>query len=82
MVLRSGLPRFQADRRSHDRDAELDPARTLPGGCVGCVGWRAMQEFFDLNRFVQAQDPVLAQARLELSEGRKRSHWSGSCFRN
>jgi len=36
---------------------------------------------FDLDRFVQAQAPVLSQVRLELSEGRKRSHWMWFVFR-
>ena len=35
---------------------------------------------FDLDRFVQAQEPVLAQVRLELSEGRKRTHWMWFVF--
>jgi len=35
---------------------------------------------FDLDRFVQAQAPVLSQVRLELSEGRKRSHWMWFVF--
>ena len=30
---------------------------------------------FDLERFVQAQDPVLAQVLDELRAGHKRSHW-------
>jgi uncharacterized protein (DUF1810 family) len=30
---------------------------------------------FDLDRFVQAQDRDFEQARRELEEGRKRSHW-------
>ena len=34
----------------------------------------------DLERFVQAQDPVLAQVRRELGEGRKRSHWMWFVF--
>jgi uncharacterized protein (DUF1810 family) len=34
----------------------------------------SLDEPFDLDRFVQAQDPVLAQVRRELGEGRKRSH--------
>jgi len=34
----------------------------------------------DLDRFVQAQAPVLSQVRLELSEGRKRSHWMWFVF--
>ena len=39
-----------------------------------------MSDAFDLDRFVQAQDPVLAQVRRELGEGRKRSHWMWFVF--
>ncbi|GJD47324.1 hypothetical protein OPKNFCMD_0030 [Methylobacterium crusticola] len=39
-----------------------------------------MSDAFDLDRFVQAQDPVLAQVRQELGEGRKRSHWMWFVF--
>jgi uncharacterized protein (DUF1810 family) len=39
-----------------------------------------MSDAFDLNRFVQAQDPVLAQVRRELGDGRKRSHWMWFIF--
>ena len=39
-----------------------------------------MPDAFDLERFVQAQDPVLAQVRRELGEGRKRSHWMWFVF--
>ena len=39
-----------------------------------------MPDPFDLQRFVQAQDPVLAQVRAELSAGRKRSHWMWFVF--
>ena len=35
---------------------------------------------FDLERFVAAQDPVLAQVRRELTDGRKRSHWMWFVF--
>ena len=35
---------------------------------------------FDLDRFVQAQESVLAQVRLELGEGRKRTHWMWFVF--
>ena len=34
-----------------------------------------MPDPLDLDHFVQAQDPVLAQVRLELGAGRKRTHW-------
>ncbi len=39
-----------------------------------------MPDPFDLDRFVQAQDPVIAQARRELGEGRKRGHWMWFVF--
>jgi uncharacterized protein (DUF1810 family) len=39
-----------------------------------------MADAFYLDRFVQAQDPVLAQVRRELAEGRKRSHWMWFIF--
>ncbi len=39
-----------------------------------------MSDAFDLDRFVRAQDPVLAQVRRELGEGRKRSHWMWFVF--
>ena len=39
-----------------------------------------MTEEFDLDRFVQAQEPVMAQVRQELAAGRKRSHWMWFVF--
>jgi uncharacterized protein (DUF1810 family) len=39
-----------------------------------------MADPFELSRFVLAQEPVLAQVRRELSEGRKRSHWMWFVF--
>jgi len=39
-----------------------------------------MSDLSDLERFVEAQDPVLAQVRRELAEGRKRSHWMWFVF--
>ena len=39
-----------------------------------------MVDGFNLDRFVQAQEPVLAQVRRELSEGRKRTHWMWFVF--
>ena len=39
-----------------------------------------MPDPFDLVRFVQAQEPVLAQVRLELGAGRKRTHWMWFVF--
>ncbi len=38
------------------------------------------QHPFDLQRFVTAQGPVIAQAQRELSDGRKRSHWMWFVF--
>lgn len=35
---------------------------------------------FDLQRFVEAQEPVYAQVCAELSEGRKRGHWMWFVF--
>ncbi|MDR6161367.1 DUF1810 domain-containing protein [Pseudomonas fluorescens] len=35
---------------------------------------------FDLQRFVQAQDPVFERVQRELEEGRKRSHWMWFVF--
>jgi uncharacterized protein (DUF1810 family) len=39
-----------------------------------------MADEYDLDRFVTAQEPVLAQVRQELSSGRKRSHWMWFVF--
>ncbi|WP_422865173.1 DUF1810 domain-containing protein [Endosaccharibacter trunci] len=39
-----------------------------------------MTECFDLDRFVQAQEPVIDQVRQELAEGRKRTHWMWFVF--
>jgi len=39
-----------------------------------------MQDPFELDRFVAAQEPVLDQVRRELREGRKRSHWMWFVF--
>jgi uncharacterized protein (DUF1810 family) len=39
-----------------------------------------MTDRFDLDHFVQAQEPVEAQVRQELSAGRKRSHWMWFVF--
>jgi uncharacterized protein (DUF1810 family) len=39
-----------------------------------------MPDLFRLGRFVQAQAPVLMQVRLELGEGRKRTHWMWFVF--
>jgi uncharacterized protein (DUF1810 family) len=39
-----------------------------------------MDDPYDLQRFVDAQDPVYAQACDELRDGRKRSHWMWFVF--
>ncbi len=39
-----------------------------------------MSDVFDFSRFVQAQEPVIAQVRDELREGAKRSHWMWFVF--
>lgn len=39
-----------------------------------------MSDLFDLARFVDAQEPVIAAARAELAAGRKRSHWMWFVF--
>lgn len=39
-----------------------------------------MADVYDLGRFVEAQEPVLAQVRQELAAGRKRSHWMWFVF--
>jgi len=39
-----------------------------------------MADEYDLDRFVKAQEPVLAQVSQELAAGRKRSHWMWFVF--
>ncbi len=39
-----------------------------------------MSDPFDLDRFVRAQETVLAQVQEELRDGRKRSHWMWFVF--
>ena len=39
-----------------------------------------MTEGFDLDRFVRAQAPVMAQVRSELKAGRKATHWMWFVF--
>ncbi|MGG5887870.1 DUF1810 domain-containing protein [Falsiroseomonas sp. HC035] len=39
-----------------------------------------MSNPFQLDRFVQAQNPVIAEVRRELRAGRKRSHWMWFVF--
>jgi uncharacterized protein (DUF1810 family) len=39
-----------------------------------------MPDPFDLERFVRAQDPVIAEVQRELRNGRKRTHWMWFVF--
>ena len=39
-----------------------------------------MADRFDLDRFVRAQDPVIADVRAELRAGRKSTHWMWFVF--
>jgi uncharacterized protein (DUF1810 family) len=39
-----------------------------------------MEDPFDLQRFIEAQDPVIDQVRGELRRGRKTSHWMWFVF--
>ncbi|HEY2530119.1 MAG TPA: DUF1810 family protein, partial [Xanthobacteraceae bacterium] len=39
-----------------------------------------MSDPYDLQRFVDAQDPVVDRVRAELRAGRKRSHWMWFVF--
>jgi uncharacterized protein (DUF1810 family) len=39
-----------------------------------------VQEDFDLQRFVKAQEPIYANAAAELRKGHKRSHWMWFVF--
>lgn len=39
-----------------------------------------MSDPYDLQRFVEAQDPIFAQVRDELRAGRKRTHWMWFVF--
>ena len=39
-----------------------------------------MPDPFDLQRFVDAQDPVIDRVRAELKAGRKQSHWMWFIF--
>ncbi|SIT36189.1 conserved hypothetical protein [Paraburkholderia ribeironis] len=69
-------------------------ARTAPltswktGARIGVHGWIStppsmehdMDDPYDLQRFVDAQDPVYAQVSDELRHGRKRSHWMWFVF--
>jgi uncharacterized protein (DUF1810 family) len=44
------------------------------------LGNKAVDDRFDLNRFVKAQDGVYAQVLAELRAGRKESHWMWFIF--
>ena len=39
-----------------------------------------MAESFDVDRFVRAQEPVIAEVRAELKAGRKATHWMWFVF--
>ena len=39
-----------------------------------------MEHFFDLQRFVNAQDPVFEEVLLELRRGNKQGHWMWFIF--
>jgi len=39
-----------------------------------------MKDLFNLQRFVEAQEPIFEQVLAELSQGRKRSHWMWFIF--
>ena len=39
-----------------------------------------MRQPFDLDRFIQAQDPVIDRVQAELAAGEKRSHWMWFVF--
>lgn len=44
------------------------------------MGSWAVDDVFDLARFVAAQEPVIEQVRAELRRGRKASHWMWFVF--
>jgi uncharacterized protein (DUF1810 family)/GNAT superfamily N-acetyltransferase len=46
-----------------------------PDAAEGRVDQGAMEDLYDLQRFVDAQAPVIAQVQRELRAGQKRSHW-------
>ncbi|WP_369796743.1 DUF1810 domain-containing protein [Belnapia sp. F-4-1] len=43
------------------------------------IAW-GMNDPFDLERFVRAQEPVMAEVHRELRAGRKRTHWMWFVF--
>src|SRR4051812_15228841 len=50
----------------------------MAGAPVSRISCRAMDR--DLERFVEAQAPVMARAEAELAAGRKQSHWMWFVF--
>jgi uncharacterized protein (DUF1810 family) len=52
----------------------------LPLRFAALSGKKTMDDRFDLERFVRAQDTVYAQVLAELRAGRKRSHWMWFIF--
>jgi uncharacterized protein (DUF1810 family) len=51
----------------------MSTVKRAPGAVI-------VPEAFALDRFVQAQDPVMQQVRHELSQARKRTHWMWFVF--
>ncbi len=70
--------------RAIDKAARTAAGRGTPRGPspdrLAEVACRAMPDPFELDRFVKAQDPVLAQVRHELGTGRKLTHWMWFVF--
>src|SRR5690349_3245208 len=66
--------------RAHDKGAPSRPPGPDVQPSARGVEWQGMSDAFALDRFVQAQDPMLAQVRRELGEGRKRNHWMWFVF--
>jgi uncharacterized protein (DUF1810 family) len=60
------------------------PDRALPSRpgshSADCALLYAMEQAFDLNRFIAAQDPVYAAVTAELRAGRKQTHWMWFIF--
>lgn len=52
----------------------------LPFAALSRLGNNPMDDRFDLERFVKAQDDVYAQVLAELRAGRKKSHWMWFIF--
>jgi uncharacterized protein (DUF1810 family) len=44
------------------------------------IAWRLVQDPFDVQRFVDAQNPVYDSVRRELRAGRKEGHWMWFIF--